>query len=613
MTEWLETDGLGGFAMGTATGSAPAATTRCCSPRRGRPTAAWCWSPISRCSPRPRPAGSRCRRTATAATWCTPTARRGIAAFTLRAVAALGVRAARRHADRVRARDRRRARRARSCAGRSSPAPPATLWVRPLLAGRDYHALTTRTPRSASSRRSADDTRDVAAVRRRARDPCAVIGVRPLPTTRPSGTARFFLATEAARGLDCEEDLASPGAFTFELPGELGVRDGARDHAARWSDSPPARAGPRSLARPTRTWSRAAPARTVIAGYPWFTDWGRDTFISLRGLCLARDRLDDRAGILRRGPTRVDGGMLPNRFVEHATARRVQLRRRRAVVRDRRRRATSRAARLERRRGASCATRSTRSSTATRAARATASAPTATACSRAGEPGLQLTWMDAKVGDSVVTPRIGKPVEVQALWLNALAIAGRRRRRRTRPRRVRASASGTPARLLTTSSTAITSPAPPIRRCRAQPDLRGRRPAARDPRRRARPRGRRHLRGRAVDARRAALARAGDPRYRGRYGGGPLERDRAYHHGPVWPWLAGRSSRRGCACAAARRGRSARRASASSRRCSAGSRSRASATSPRSADGDASARAERRPFQAWSVAELIRLDQVVLR
>src|SRR5947208_4304071 len=44
----------------------------------------------------------------------------------------------------------------------------------------------------------------------------------------------------------------------------------------------------------------------------------------------------------------------------------------------------------------------------------------------AGEPGFQLTWMDAKLGDWVVTPRIGKPVEINALWINALAIAGKR-------------------------------------------------------------------------------------------------------------------------------------------------------------------------------------------
>src|SRR4030095_12579816 len=44
----------------------------------------------------------------------------------------------------------------------------------------------------------------------------------------------------------------------------------------------------------------------------------------------------------------------------------------------------------------------------------------------AGKPGVQLTWMDAKVGDWVVTPRLGKPVEIQALWINALRIAGRR-------------------------------------------------------------------------------------------------------------------------------------------------------------------------------------------
>ena len=78
-----------------------------------------------------------------------------------------------------------------------------------------------------------------------------------------------------------------------------------------------------------------------------------------------------------------------------------------------------------------------------RAARATASALDDDGLLAAGEPGVQLTWMDAKVGDWVVTPRIGKPVEVQALWLNALPLARRSQRAvgrtsRTRPRRVRA-------------------------------------------------------------------------------------------------------------------------------------------------------------------------------
>ena len=82
----------------------------------------------------------------------------------------------------------------------------------------------------------------------------------------------------------------------------------------------------------------------------------------------------------------------------------------------------------------------------------------------AGEPGVQLTWMDAKVGDWVVTPRIGKPVEVQALWINALRLAGARTEQLARARAARDGialpcASGTTgAAISPTSSTSITSP-----------------------------------------------------------------------------------------------------------------------------------------------------------
>ncbi len=160
-------------------------------------------------------------------------------------------------------------------------------------------------------------------------------------------------------------------------------------------------------------------------------------------------------------------------------------------------------------------------------------------------PGVQLTWMDAKVGDRVVTPRIGKPVEVQALWVNALAIAGRwpggdrwvaaacgrataswrcsptghrradrragcgrragRRDRSVRPNQVLA-AGGLPIPVLTPRLVAGVVAV-------AERDL-------------LTPLGLRTL---APD----------DPAYRGRYAGGPAERDGAYHQGTVWPWLLG--------------------------------------------------------------------------
>jgi predicted glycogen debranching enzyme len=60
--------------------------------------------------------------------------------------------------------------------------------------------------------------------------------------------------------------------------------------------------------------------RTIIAGYPWFGDWGRDAFISLRGLCLANGHLADAQDILVQWSAAVSEGMLPNRFPDHGEA-----------------------------------------------------------------------------------------------------------------------------------------------------------------------------------------------------------------------------------------------------------------------------------------------------
>jgi predicted glycogen debranching enzyme len=167
--------------------------------------------------------------------------------------------------------------------------------------------------------------------------------------------------------------------------------------------------------------------KTIVAGYPWFTDWGRDTFIAMRGLCLATGRLTEARSILLQWAGAVSEGMLPNRFVDQGDAPEFN-----SVdaslwyivaVHDYLR-----------------ALRSTGGavSEADRALLGNAVREIVAGYSRgtrygirldddgllaAGEPGVQLTWMDAKVGEWVVTPRIGKPVEIQALWLNALQIA----------------------------------------------------------------------------------------------------------------------------------------------------------------------------------------------
>ena len=177
---------------------------------------------------------------------------------------------------------------------------------------------------------------------------------------------------------------------------------------------------------------------------------------------------------------------------------------------------------------------------------------------RAGEAGVQLTWMDAKVGDWVVTPRIGKPVEINALWYNALARMsglgeaaarscqwpdlrrdGRARRRFVRERVLVRGRAAT----CTTWSTGRTATC-----CRAGGASTSR-PAEPDLRRRAGQRAararRRHARSSTCCARHLLTPiglrslRPSDPGYVARYQAGPGERDGAYHQGTVWSWLLG--------------------------------------------------------------------------
>ncbi|HEX3463488.1 MAG TPA: amylo-alpha-1,6-glucosidase [Candidatus Elarobacter sp.] len=157
---------------------------------------------------------------------------------------------------------------------------------------------------------------------------------------------------------------------------------------------------------------------TVIAGYPWFTDWGRDTMISLPGLLLGTGRTDDATAVLRTFAAHVDGGLIPNRFpdaggpAEYNTidASLWFVEAVRAYVAE-----TKDASLLADVFPAVEAVidgyrRGTRYGIGV----------DADGLVRGGADGLQLTWMDAKIGDRVITPRRGKPVEVNALWYNAL-------------------------------------------------------------------------------------------------------------------------------------------------------------------------------------------------
>lgn len=160
---------------------------------------------------------------------------------------------------------------------------------------------------------------------------------------------------------------------------------------------------------------------SVIAGYPWFGEWGRDTMIALSGLTLATGRYDNARRILQSFIPFVDRGMLPNLFPEHGEtpeytsvdaalwyleAWRAYL----AVIDDQ--------AALKR----VFPVLQDIVAWHVKGTRHGIGVDPQDGLLRAGEPGVQLTWMDAKVGDRVVTPRRGKPVEINALWFNALNI-----------------------------------------------------------------------------------------------------------------------------------------------------------------------------------------------
>ena len=160
--------------------------------------------------------------------------------------------------------------------------------------------------------------------------------------------------------------------------------------------------------------------RTVIAGYPWFADWGRDTMIALPGLCLATGRADDAARILRGFARYVRDGLIPNDFPDHTgvvpgyhTAD-ASLWFIHAVA------AYGRATGDEGLVDDLLPTLRSMVEAHVAGTRFGIGVDAADGLLAAGEAGYQLTWMDAKAGEWVVTPRMGKPVEIQALWHEAL-------------------------------------------------------------------------------------------------------------------------------------------------------------------------------------------------
>jgi len=322
------------------------------------------------------------------------------------------------------------------------PRAGVTLYVRPLLAGRDYHSLHHENPAFCFD---ADESDRRVAWQPYEGVPQIIAFSNGRYKPGPDWYRNFLYSEEQSRGLDALEDLASPGTFEFNLTkGEAtwllsaDVPEGIT--SLETSSVEDFVAGLRATEQARREsfrtpLDRAADAylvrrsggRTIVAGYPWFTDWGRDTFIALRGLCLATGRLDAAHDILVAWSSCVSEGMLPNRFPDAGDApefNSVDASLWYVVAVHDFFTAAERAGYAVSPQSSDSLWSAVEAIVAGYAGGTRygirADAGGLLAC---GVAGVQLTWMDAKVGDWVVTPRIGKPVEIQALWLNALWIA----------------------------------------------------------------------------------------------------------------------------------------------------------------------------------------------
>ncbi|HEY0781233.1 MAG TPA: amylo-alpha-1,6-glucosidase [Thermoanaerobaculia bacterium] len=501
------------------------------------------------------------------------------------------------------------------------------LSVRPFLSGRDFHALHHE---NHDFRVAPDGNGDRWVWHPYAGVPGIVSLANGVYEHRPDWYRSFLYTEERRRCLDCLEDLVSPGTFHFDLSAGpavwiLAVKghdpEGDADScfvALRTAEEARRRQLGGALDRAADAYLvRRGVGRTIIAGYPWFSDWGRDTFIALRGLCLTTGRLAEARGILVEWSRAVSQGMLPNRFPDRGAEPEynsvdaalwfviaVDAVLRAGGASDDERAALEQAIRAILS-GYAAGTRY--------GIRADADGLLA-----AGELGLQLTWMDAKVGDRVVTPRIGKPVEIQALWINALAIGGElddRFRELALRARVSFAArfwNGERGCLYDVVDADHVSGNLDASFRPNQIFAVGGLPLVLLPAERAR---------QVVDQVEARLwtplglrtLGPGEPGYKPHYDGDPALRDAAYHQGTAWPWLLGPFVEawirvRGATEEARREARELFLAPLLHHLDAAGLGHVSEIV-----DGDPPFMPCGCPFQAWSLGELLRLEREVLK
>jgi len=388
----------------------------------------------------------------------------------------------------------------------------------------------------------------------------------------------FHLPEETARGLDDQEDHLLAAVFSAKLDarasvsvvisteaatsldaqtarGEQATHDAKLFHSWQTKNSLPAEEAPSWLRQLVlaadqfivkRSLTEEPDGRSIIAGYHWFGDWGRDTMIALPGLTLATGREEIARQILVAFARYVDGGMLPNDFpnsgarpeyntVDAALWYFEAARQYFEFTQD--------AATLQKIFPVLAGIIDSH----VKGTRYNIHVDPADGLLFAGGPGVQLTWMDVKIGDRVVTPRTGKPVEINALWINALHTISAFARLLVRPAEGYEKLASKAARnfqkywnadrhccydvidvpgmgldpaLRPNQIFAVSLPVSPLTAEQQKA---------------------------VVDACSTDLLTSyglrslapGEPGYQGHYRGGPRERDTAYHQGTVWSWLLG--------------------------------------------------------------------------
>jgi predicted glycogen debranching enzyme len=445
-------------------------------------------------------------------------------------------------------------------------ATPNGVWleIRPLIAFRDYHSTMHE---NGSLNKAIEEQPGLASITPYNGLPSLHLAHNAIALRKVGDWYRNFeYDLERERGLDFREDLFNPYVLRFKLetarPASIIASTERRDVSAipEYRKFEIDRRRKIEMSYPVdddfaRTLTVAAgqyivdrgDKKTVIAGYHWFSDWGRDTMIALPGLTLVKGKSDVAKSILRTFAEYVSQGMLPNRFPDAGETPEYNTVDATLWFFEAARAYLSNTGDLEFVRTALYPVFTDIIDWHVKGTRYNIKVD-ASGLLSSGAEGVQLTWMDAKVGDWVVTPRRGRPVEIQALWYNALCIMGGLAHKlddASAERRYRTMASAAQSsfnRFFWNESAGclydVTSDGSPDASIRPNQIF-----AVSLPYSMLTPERAKSVVGKVQEQLLTpyglrSLA-PGDPNYRGRYTGGPAERDAAYHQGTVWAWLMG--------------------------------------------------------------------------